>query len=102
MKPEETILKALERLRAIPSRHGGIPTYPAIAALDALVKERDELRQLLATLADWDDRVEEDSRSVVLLQDEAPHAPTRSKTNAKDPEGSTSPSRSRPASPPAP
>lgn len=103
MTPEETILEALERLRAIPARHGGVPTYPAMAALDALVKERDELRELLTTLADWDDPVEaERSRIVVLPQDEDPRAPTGSKTNPKDPEESTSPSRSRPASPPPP
>jgi hypothetical protein len=98
MTPEETILAALERLKAIPSRHGGVPTYPAMAALDALVRERDRLRELLATLADWDDRVvEERSRSVVLLQDDDPR-PTKS----KDPDESTSPIRSRPASPPPP
>jgi hypothetical protein len=103
MTPEETILEALARLKAIPSRHGGVPTYAAMAALDALVKERDELRELLATLADWDDPVEaERSRVVVLLQDEDPRAPTGSKTNPKDPEESTSPRRSRPASPPPP
>jgi hypothetical protein len=99
MTPEETILAALERLKAIPSRHGGVPTYPAMAALDALVRERDKLRELLATLADWDDRVvEERSRSVVLLQDDGPRAPTK----PKDPDESTSPFRSRPASPPPP
>ena len=47
MTPEETILRALERLKTIPSRHGGIPTYPALAALEALVQERDELRELI-------------------------------------------------------
>jgi hypothetical protein len=99
MTPEETILEALERLKAIPSRHGGVPTYAAIAALDALVRERDELRELFATLADWDDRVEEEpSRRVVLLRDEDPRAPTK----PKDPDESTPPIRSRPASPPPP
>jgi hypothetical protein len=99
MTPEETILEALERLKAIPSRHGGVPTYAAIAALEALVRERDELRELLATLADWDDRVvEERSRSVVLIQDEDSRAPTK----PQDPDESTRPIRSRPASPPPP
>jgi hypothetical protein len=50
VSPEETIRAALERLKRIPSRHGGVPTFPAFAALDALVAERDELRRRLEAL----------------------------------------------------
>ena len=74
MTPEETIREALERLKAVPSRHGGVPTFPAFAALDALVKQRDELREALAAISDRYDPVEaEDARKVVLIPDEGPH-----------------------------
>ena len=73
LTPEETIREALERLKAVPSRHGGVPTFPAFAALDALVKERDELREALAVISDRDDSVESESdRRFVLLPHEGP------------------------------
>ena len=73
MTPEGTIREALERLKTIPSRHGGIPTWPAFAALDALVRERDELRAALTAISDRDARVETESAGTVLqLPDEDP------------------------------
>jgi hypothetical protein len=100
MRPEETIREALERLKVIPSRHGGVPTYPAFAALDALVKERDELRELLAARADRDDLEEaERDRSVLVLRDEDSSAGGRSATTSKDLDESLPPPGSRPASP---
>lgn len=103
MTPEETIREALERLKAVPSRHGGVPTYPAFAALDALVRERDELREVLATMADWDAGVEaERARSVVLLPLEEPRPATRSATKGLDKSTSRRRFRPRPAFPQPP
>jgi hypothetical protein len=100
MSPEETIREALERLKAIPSRHGGVPTYPAFAALDALVKQRNELRELLAARAGQDDLVEaERDRNVLVLRDEDSPAGARSATTSKDLDESLPPLGSRPASP---
>jgi hypothetical protein len=82
MTPEETIRAALERLKTIPSRHGGIPTYPAFAALDALVKERDELLEALATISDWDSSVEAaGAGSFAPLPHDDPPSATRSPTS---------------------
>ena len=53
MTPEETIRAALARLKVVKSRHGGVATYPAFAALEALIEERDELREVVATLSGW-------------------------------------------------
>jgi hypothetical protein len=103
MTPEETIREALERLKAIPSRHGGVPTYPAFAALDALVKERDELRELLAAQADRDDLVEaERDRSVLVLRDEDSPAGARSPTSSGDRDEGISSLGTRSAFPPPP
>ena len=71
MTPEETILEALERPKAIPSRHGGVPTYAAIAALDALVKGAGRTPRAVCDPGRLGrSRRGERSRSVVLLRDE--------------------------------